>query len=88
MTIPAHREVAQLAGTPLAARSHDLALAAASGRIGSVLSQVPAAERGLIETAARTALRRRPQPDPLDRRALLTFLAAILSFLSSERRTS
>ncbi len=72
--------VAQLAGTPLAARSHDLALAAASGRIGSVLSQVPAAERGLIETAARTGFVGGLNLILLIA-ALLTFLAAILSFL-------
>jgi len=71
--------VAQLAGTPLAAHSHDLALAAASGRLDSVLAQVPTVERNLLATAARTGF-----VDGLNLilliAALLTFLAVILTF--------
>ena len=71
--------VAQLAGTPLAVHSHDLAVAAGSGRLSFTLSQVPAADRELLGTAARTGFVNGLNMILLIA-ALLTFLAAILSF--------
>jgi predicted MFS family arabinose efflux permease len=71
--------VTNLAGTPLASHAHDLALAAASGRVSAVLPQVPAAQRGLVETVTHTAF-----VDGLNLilliSALLSFAAALLSF--------
>jgi EmrB/QacA subfamily drug resistance transporter len=71
--------IAKLADTPLAARSHDIALAAGGGRIGEGLSQIPAALRPLVQAATRAGF-----VDGLNLilliSALLTFLAAIISF--------
>jgi hypothetical protein len=71
--------LAKLVATPLAAHAHELAVAAASGQMGQALNQVPAAERGLVESAAKAGF-----VDGLNLilliAALLTLLAAVLSF--------
>ncbi|MCL5734836.1 MAG: MFS transporter [Actinobacteria bacterium] len=71
--------ISQLAGTVLAAQSHDIAVAAASGRIGLTLSSLPQVDRPLVAAATRAGF-----VDGLNLilliAALLTFLAAVTSF--------
>ena len=70
----------QLAGTPLAPHSHEIAMAAASGRIGPTLSSLPESARPVVAAATATGF-----VDGLDLilliAAALCFLAAIMSFL-------
>ena len=71
--------VADLAGTPAGSASHQIADAIASGQVQMVLARVPAAARQVVESAARSGF-----VDALNLilliSALLTFLAAIVSF--------
>jgi EmrB/QacA subfamily drug resistance transporter len=75
----------QLAGTALADRAHDIAVAAASGRGSSAIASVPAPLRSTVETAARQGF-----VDGLNfilmLAALLSFLAAVLSFFLIRER--
>jgi EmrB/QacA subfamily drug resistance transporter len=71
--------IAKLAGTALAARSHEIASAAGSGQIERNLSQIPPAMHQVVGDAVRAGF-----ADGLNLilliAALLSFLAAILSF--------
>ena len=71
--------ITNLAGTQLAGRSHQIASAAGSGQIGQGLNQMPAAARQLVQSAVRAGF-----VDGLNLilliSALLTFLAAVISF--------
>jgi EmrB/QacA subfamily drug resistance transporter len=68
-----------LAGTELASRSHEIAMAAATGRAGASTSQVPAAARQLVEATIRAGFVNGLNLILLVS-ALLTFSAAVLSF--------
>ena len=65
----------QLAGTPLAAHSHELAIAAASGRINQALAQVPEAQRQLVKEVTRAGF--------VNGLNLILLIAALLSFLTA-----
>jgi EmrB/QacA subfamily drug resistance transporter len=71
---------AQLAGTPLATQSSEIALAASSGRIGAVVNSVPDSYRSVVEAATRQGF-----ADGLNFillvSSLLTFVAAALTFV-------
>ncbi len=71
--------VTQLAGTPLAAQSHKIASAAASGQMGEGISQLPVALRPLVQSATKAGFVSGLNLILLIS-ALLTFLAAVLSF--------
>ena len=77
--------IAQLAGTVLADRSHEIAVAAASGRIGLTLSFLPESQRPLVAVVTRTGF-----VDGLNLilliAALLAFAGAILSFFLIRER--
>jgi hypothetical protein len=72
--------ISQLAGTPLAGESHQIAVAAASGRIGPTLAGLPESARPAVTAATRLGF-----VDGLNLilliTALLTFAAAITSFV-------
>ena len=71
--------ITKLAGTPLASHSHEIALAAGSGRIGAGISQVPKALQPLVLSATKSGFVNGLNLILLIA-ALLTFLAAVISF--------
>jgi EmrB/QacA subfamily drug resistance transporter len=74
-----------LAGTPLASRSHEIALAISGGPSGSTLSSVPANLRPVVQAAARAGFVNGLNFIMLIS-ALLTFAAAVLSFFLIRER--
>jgi EmrB/QacA subfamily drug resistance transporter len=71
--------IGDLAGTPLAGRSHDIAAAAGNGQLGQSLGQIPPALRQAVGQAIRGGFISGLNLILLIS-ALLTFLAAVLSF--------
>jgi EmrB/QacA subfamily drug resistance transporter len=71
--------IAMLVGTPLASHSHEIALAAGSGRMGAGISLVPKALQPLVLAATKSGFVSGLNLILLIA-ALLTFLAAIISF--------
>jgi EmrB/QacA subfamily drug resistance transporter len=77
--------IAQLAGTPLAGRSHEIASMAGTGRMTSGISQVPASARQLVQAATKAGFVNGLNLILLIS-ALLTFLAAVMSFFLIRER--